>query len=320
MIKIIINLIYWTTHQHPLFYILIIALVGLFIYFYKSNILTIANLTYREACRQPLFYIMILVSVGLLLISPYFTLFTFEEDAKLTMIREVGLATITVAGLFIAILSAYFVISAEITKMTTITLLSKPVRKHDFIIGKFLGIVLTVGIGMLFLALVFLIVYWLKEIQPQIEKNIAQQRYTDNYYLLWQNIGDFLHQEVLLIGKGVYLAFLQIVIITAFATVLACHFSLVVTGIGCLLAFIAGHISVFIYQALVGMDLIVLTICGNVSSFLLPNLTNFNVASLVATLTPISFNYLVLTTVYGILYSSIILAIGIIIFNKREMI
>ncbi|MEK7449185.1 MAG: hypothetical protein AAB019_06845 [Planctomycetota bacterium] len=283
------------------------------------QVLVIANLTYREASRQPLFFIILAASIGLLFIAPHFTLFTFEETEHISMIREVGLATIMVAGLLIAVLSAYFVISAEITNLTTVMLLSKPVKKGHFILGKFLGIIITVIMGMAFLSIIFLIIYWIENVAPQLKANAQNLRYVDNKHLFWSDISAVLTGEILLLLKGVYLSFLQVSIITAVATVLSCHFSLVVTGLGCLVTFMLGHISEFIYQTLSEMDNFFGVIIGNVFYFLLPNLTNFNIVSLVAVLSPISITYLALTTFCCLLYSALILTIGIIIFNKREI-
>ena len=67
-----------------------------------SNIYNIGRITYQEAIRQPLFYIVLAVSAVLLLISPLFCLFTFDKE--LSMIREVGMATITFAGILIALI------------------------------------------------------------------------------------------------------------------------------------------------------------------------------------------------------------------------
>ena len=108
--------------------------------------------TTKEAIRQPIFSILVAVGALLIVLSFWFTFFAFGEEIK--MIKDMGWATIALAGLLVALFSSSSVITDEIDKKTAITVLCKPISRHTFIIGKFLGIVVAVSIATIVLTVV----------------------------------------------------------------------------------------------------------------------------------------------------------------------
>ncbi len=111
--------------------------------------LTIAFATAKEAIRQPAFFVLAFIAGSSLVCSVFVSYFTFGEDIK--MYKDTGLTTISFAGLLLALLTASSTVAEEIDGKTAITLLSKPINRRQFIIGKFLGIEL--GVLLLFLIL-----------------------------------------------------------------------------------------------------------------------------------------------------------------------
>jgi ABC-2 type transport system permease protein len=103
--------------------------------FYK--LFSIAKNTFIEAIRQPVYAVIVAAAVFLFFLSPSLTMYTMEDDNKL--LRELGLSTLFVAGLFIATFSAAAAITEEIETKTILTTLSKPVPRYIFILGKFIG-------------------------------------------------------------------------------------------------------------------------------------------------------------------------------------
>ncbi|MFA5794975.1 MAG: hypothetical protein WC980_07945 [Candidatus Brocadiia bacterium] len=275
-----------------------------------SNIYQIGLMTYRESVRQPLLYIIIAVSVILILIAPLFSLFAFGEE--LSMVREVGLAAIIFGLILIAILTAHQVVNQEIERLTVMTLFSKPVRRSEFILGKFAGITVTLLLAAAIMGLVYLTVYWFKEGRPQIDLMVQQGK--SSGAALWQ----FLRYDGLLLAKGVYLCFLQVVLLASFAVLIATYFPLVITGIGCFVVFALGHISDYLYQTLKESGAVVGSL-GWLAALILPNFTILNVSSLIATMTPVSSIYIMWATAYTAIYCAIVLLVTIAIFGKREI-
>ncbi len=94
--------------------------------------------TFIETLRQPVYMVIIIAALLLLIISPSLTMYTMSDDNKL--LREIGLSTLFLAGLFIAIFSASGTVGEEIENKTIMTVLTKPVSRPIFIIAKFLGV------------------------------------------------------------------------------------------------------------------------------------------------------------------------------------
>jgi len=281
-----------------------------------SNIYNIGRITYQEAIRHSLFYIVVSVSAVLLLISPLFCLFAFGEEVS--MMREVGLATITFAGILIAILTASFVITNEIENLTAIMLLAKPVRRSEFIIGKFMGIIFTILVAFLFLTIIFIISYWLKEGLPSIQDNFREGRYLKDSSVV-RDTFIFFRNDILILLKGIYSCFLQVAILTSFAVVFSTYFPLVLSGIGCFFILIIGNISDYISHSLNQRPSIISNILAWIGSSILPHFSILNTSSLVTTKSILSIKYLFLTSFYAIIYVSFVLYLTIIIFSKREI-
>ena len=102
------------------------------------KLFTIAKNTFIETLRQPVYAIIIIAALFLFFISPSLTMYTMSDDNKL--LREIGLSTLFLASLFIAIFSASGAVAEEIENKTITTVLSKPVQRPIFIIAKFLGV------------------------------------------------------------------------------------------------------------------------------------------------------------------------------------
>ncbi len=102
------------------------------------KLFTIAKNTFIETLRQPVYAIIIIAALLLFFISPSLTMYTMSDDNKL--LRELGLSTLFLASLFIAIFSASGAVTEEMENETITTVLSKPVQRPIFIVAKFLGV------------------------------------------------------------------------------------------------------------------------------------------------------------------------------------
>lgn len=106
------------------------------------KLFSIAKNTFIETIRQPVYAIIIAAAVFLLFLSPSLSMYTMDDDNKL--LRELGLSTLFLAGLFIATFSASIAITEEIETKTILTTLSKPLSRYIFILGKFAGVIAAV--------------------------------------------------------------------------------------------------------------------------------------------------------------------------------
>jgi len=118
------------------------------------SLLPVITNTFTETLRQPIYGIVIAATVLLLILSPSLTMFTIDDDNKL--LKDVGLSTLLVAGLFLAVFAAATVVTEEIENKTILTIVTKTVSRSAFVIGKFIGIAAAVLLAQYLLAIVLL--------------------------------------------------------------------------------------------------------------------------------------------------------------------
>src|SRR3989475_11828086 len=116
--------------------------------------LAIAKQTLEDMLRRKILLILLIVAVGMIALGPSVGFLSPRESS--VILRSMGLAVILIAGLLITILSGIQVIPIEIERRTIYTVLSKPVQRFEFVLGKFLGGLSTVFVMILAMGLVFL--------------------------------------------------------------------------------------------------------------------------------------------------------------------
>ncbi|MBN2455095.1 MAG: ABC transporter permease [Sedimentisphaerales bacterium] len=109
------------------------------------KLLTLSKNTFIETLRQPVYAIIIAGAMLIFFISPSLTMFSMDDDNKL--LRELGLSTLLVTSLFIAIFAASGAVAEEIENKTVTGVLSKPVSRPIFIISKFFGVAAAVALA-----------------------------------------------------------------------------------------------------------------------------------------------------------------------------
>jgi hypothetical protein len=118
--------------------VLPVIVIRLVWYFTGSPARTIARATTTEAVRQPVFILMIVLGTIINVLNMYIPFFTLGDDVK--MLKDCGLATLLITGLILAVWTASTSIAEEIEGKTAMTLLSKPINRRQFILGKYIGI------------------------------------------------------------------------------------------------------------------------------------------------------------------------------------
>src|SRR5262249_40511638 len=118
---------------------LFIGLFGLLLRAWPKGA-AVALAAFREGVRQPLFWVLAILTPFLLFFSLYVPYFTFGEDYK--MYQELGYDAIMLVTLLFGALVASTSISEEIEGRTAVTLMSKPVSRREFLLGKFVGLLL----------------------------------------------------------------------------------------------------------------------------------------------------------------------------------
>jgi ABC-type transport system involved in multi-copper enzyme maturation permease subunit len=271
--------------------------------------LTIALATAKEAIRQPAFFVMAAFAGGLLLVTIWVSYFTFGEDIK--MYKDTGLTTISFFCMLLALLTASSTVADEIEGKTAITLLSKPINRRQFIIGKFLGIelgVLTlyVLLGILFAAGVFYkYEYDLREAQGSIADSAKQ----------WE--------QVMQVLPGLVLGFLEVTVLTSISVAISTRLPMLANLVVCILIFFLGHLSPVLVEATTSPNSQVNELVGFMArlfGFVLPSLEFFNAGPSISTGAVIPwFGYVLPALGYCVLYSGAALLFAFFLFEDRDL-
>lgn len=116
---------------------------------------TVALNTFVETIRQPIYAVILLVTAILLILNVSLAAFTLDDDDKLLI--GLGLSTLLLSGLFLSAFSAAGVLSREIENKTVLTVISKPVGRPIFVLGKFMGLAAALVLAFYLGTLVFVL-------------------------------------------------------------------------------------------------------------------------------------------------------------------
>ncbi len=116
----------------------------------------IARNTFREALRDRVLYLFLGFAVVLLASSKLFGLLTVGDEGK--VIKDFGLAGIQLFTMLIAVMMSVLLISREVDSRTVYNILAKPVRRWQFLIGKYLGLLATVALNLALMTAVLIAV------------------------------------------------------------------------------------------------------------------------------------------------------------------
>lgn len=136
-----------------------------------EQLLAIARNTFFESIRQPVLLVVLVVCTILVVLSNPFSAYTLMDDNK--MFVDIGLSTIFMGGAILSAFIASNVITREIHNKTVLTVVSKPVSRSIFVLGKYCGVAGAQILAMAFLTLVFMLV----------EIHGVQQTVTTPYHL-----------------------------------------------------------------------------------------------------------------------------------------
>src|SRR6185312_13210303 len=113
----------------------------------------IARNTFREAVRDRVLYNLVFFALLLVATTPLFGKISIGLE-RIVLIN-LGLTAVTIFGMMISIFIGIGLVSKEIDKKTLYTVLSRPVRRWEFILGKYFGLGLTLLVNTFFMALGF---------------------------------------------------------------------------------------------------------------------------------------------------------------------
>jgi ABC-type transport system involved in multi-copper enzyme maturation permease subunit len=255
------------------------------------NIQTVAANTFREAVRDRVLYN--LVFFALLMMGAAILVGQISIGIEQDVIVSLGLTAISVIGILIAVFLGVALVSKEMDKRTLYALLAKPVKRWEFLLGKFFGLVMTLTVNTAAMAAGLYLALWTVK-HPLLR--------SDAYILV-----------------AVYLILLKLAVIVALALLFSCFttpFLAILFSAG---IYVAGLFAADL-RTVKGVDLD----SGSLQlmrgiSYLLPNFQNFNVMGAVVHGRGVPGAFVWQATLYALVYIAIILTGAAVVFSRRNL-
>ncbi len=264
----------------------------------------IASATTKEAIGQPVFAVAIVAGITLLLAFIVIPYNTFGEDVK--MLKDSGLTLIKVLALLVVVWTASVAVADEIEGRTALTVLSKPLRRWQFVVGKYAGLVLVALLVFLILGSVLMATTSLKVVYDAREGGKLDP--------VWRDCAD----EMITVVPGLVLSFLETILLAAVSLAVSTRLGMVPNLIICFAVYALGHLVPLIVQSSVGKFAIVRFV-GQLFATILPVLEHFTIEAAVVGGVPVPWSYLAWAALYSALYSTVALLVALVLFQDRDL-
>lgn len=264
----------------------------------------VALATMKNELAQPLFLVLMALGVVAILIYEFLSFNTFGEDIKL--LKDCGITTIMLFAAFQGIWSASSSISEEIEGKTALTVLSKPIQRRSFIIGKFLGIFWV-------LALMFVILGTV-ELGAVAYKPLYDARETSETAPVWQSC----HLEMMSTIPGLAMAFMQSVVLMAISVALATRLPQLANLAVCFAIYVLGNLTTsLVTSTQEGFEIV--KFVAQLVATIIPILEHFSLQAAIDAEKAITLSLICGNLVYCLLYVLLSMFLALLLFEDRDL-
>ncbi|HEX3148176.1 MAG TPA: ABC transporter permease [Gemmataceae bacterium] len=303
----------------------------------------VAIAAFREALRQPMFWLIVGLASVLLFVSMVIPYFTLGDDYKL--MKQVGFDAVMLFAALFGLLTASISVNEEIEGRTAITVISKPVSRRQFFIGKYLGILLACWVMVLLLGWVLT---WALQIKPRfdpLDDVIDPMPYETAQWLAPKFVSlmpnKTVEAEAWASGMGTWLGhttahhlglariFGQVMILLAICTALATRVQFIVNLVICLGVFLIGNLSPIIVHVTdrPGNDsnaaLQLVRFIAQLFNAVFPSLDAFDMGPAIIRDTPLStvsfIGFVATVLLYALIYTAVAILSGLVLFEDRDL-
>jgi len=251
------------------------------------RILSIALNTFRENLREKLLYNLLVFALLMIGSSIFLSRITLGDHHRL--ILDLGLASINLFGVLIAIFVGIGLVSKEVDRKTIYTIVSKPIPRYEFLLGKYCGLVITLFANTIVMVVGLLIVLQVMDVPITS-----------------------------LVFKSLALIFLELMmVITAVAVLFSTFTSATLSAIFTLAVYVIGHLSGDLKEFAKKLDEVSQMVV-NAIYYTLPNLERFNLKGHVIHHLDFGMADMALTLAYGLTYAAFLLLLASVIFQRRD--
>ena len=260
----------------------------------------IALNVFRECVRDKVLYSLVLFAVVMIAASYLLSQLSAGHDIKI--IKDLGLAAMSLFGLFIAVFIGIGLVSKEVEKRSIYSLLTKPIRRHEFIVGKYLGLLLTLAVNLAVMVIAYYAV-------------LGAVAWADGAWFRPHWEAPALDPRLL---KAVAMVFLQLMIVTALAVLFSTFSTPMLAASLTFGLFIVGHFNADLRNFDTVVDSKGFAVVARILYYVLPNFAALDVKNHVVHAVPVPAAYLLLNTAYALIYISAVLTAAAFIFMRRD--
>lgn len=292
----------------------------------------VSRAAFQEGVRQPMFWLLTILGSLAMVFSIVIPYFTFGEDTK--MVKEITYALTMMFPALFGVIAASISVTEEIEGRTAVTLLSKPVLRREFLLGKFSGITLAAGFTTMFMSWVLVWVVFAKihyDHQPGLTPLPPDPRWlTDLVHATHGRTisGDLMRGVGLWISDcgealpGLVIGFGQVMTLVAVSVALATRLPMVVNLAMCLVVYLLGHLAPILTEVSRPIGGLVRFV-AQLFEMLLPGLAMFDVSTAIIREVPLDTNdytiYTLNVALYALIYTGIAMLAGLILFEDRDV-
>lgn len=260
----------------------------------------VATAVFRESVRDRVFYNLVLFAVLLVAASILLAQLTAGQDVKI--IKDLGLAATSIFGLFIAIFVGINLVSKEVDRRSIYPLLAKPVRRWEFILGKYAGLLLTLLVNVCVMAVALYAVLF-----------VLARNSPENVQRAWE--APALDPALL---KAMLLIYVDLALVTAVALFFSSYSSPMLSAAFTLAVYVIGQFNADLRRVDQIVSSPVLAAIGKGCYYVLPDFARFDVKLAVVHGFPVAGAYLATTAAYAGAYITALLAGAALIFARRD--
>jgi ABC-type transport system involved in multi-copper enzyme maturation permease subunit len=255
-----------------------------------NKVAVIALNTFRESVRDRVLYNLILFALLLVCASVFISELSINQETK--FIATLGLSSMLVFGALIAIFIGVALVYKEIDKRTIYNLLSKPVHRHEFIIGKYFGLCMTLLVN---------------SVVMMLGTELA---------LIYVNHG-FVSLQLTVLSAG-YLIYLELALLVAVALMFSSFSTPMLAALFTFAVYVIGHFSADLKLAAELSESTIVRGLLMALYYAVPNLSNFGYITEASHGQNAPLRMIASATIYAVVYISILLSASVLIFQRRN--
>ena len=250
--------------------------------------LTIARYVVKGYIKERIFLVVLIFAFALLISS--YVLSPMAVGAQGKVITDIGLAAISILGITLVILLGASSFSRERSGGILASLLAKPVSRVEFVMGKYVGTMVSVGAVMLIMTAVFLLVMVMSSTP--------------------------IHSTIFI---SVFFSILEVAMITALMTLFSSFTSPLLSAFFTVCIFVSGHLSKDLLEFAEVFGGEGFTAVAQIGYYILPNFSFLNVRTEAVHSLPLPDGYVLSVSLYAMFYTLLLLFIGGMIFRSRDI-